>query len=126
MLRLPNKLLASSLIIPGIFLWTQGNSPAIAVKLVGRAVLPPDTFAPGPTSGQFLNLNNDGTVGTATTFNGRSFPFPSPNGQPVQGFSAIIPGPKSGEYLSMIDNGYGTKANSPDSLGSFVHSMLIY
>jgi glycerophosphoryl diester phosphodiesterase len=88
-------------------------------QLVGRAVLPADTFAEGLTSGQFLNLNNDGTVSNNTNFNGRIFPFTAPDGQPVQGFSAVIPGPKTGTYLVMVDNGYGTKANSPDSLLRF-------
>lgn len=99
----------------------NGNQPIAegVTQLVGRAVLNADTFASGTTSGQFLNLNNDGTVGTATNFNGRTFPFPSPNGQPVQGFSAVLPGPVQGTYLVMVDNGYGTKANSPDSLLRF-------
>lgn len=119
MLKLAKFLLCGLSITPAIIFPLFINSQALAVELVGRAVLPADTFAPGPTSGQFLNLNNDGTVGTATTFNGRSFPFPEPNGQPVQGFSAILPGPKTGTYLVMVDNGYGTKANSPDSLLRF-------
>ncbi len=81
-------------------------------ELVGRAVLPASTFAAGPTSGQFLALNNDGTTSPVNS-NGLPVPFPGPNGQPVQGFSAILPGPKVGTYLVMVDNGYGTKANSP-------------
>ncbi len=87
-------------------------------ELVGRAVLPASTFAAGPTSGQFLALNNDGTTSPVNS-NGLPVPFPGPNGQPVQGFSAILPGPKVGTYLVMVDNGYGTKANSPDSLLRF-------
>ena len=93
--------------------------PDGVTQLVGRAVLPADTFAVGVTSGQFLNFNNDGTVGTATDYNGRLFPFDAPNGQPVQGFSAVLPGPKVGTFLFMVDNGYGTKANSADSLLRF-------
>lgn len=88
-------------------------------ELVGRATLPANNFAAGSTSGQFLNLNNDGTLGTATNFNGITFPFNGPNGQPVQGFSAVLPGPKEGTYLVMVDNGYGAKANSADSLLRF-------
>lgn len=78
-------------------------APAIAVELVGRAVLPASTFAPGPTSGQLI---------TAT--NGISAPFVEK--QPIQGFSAVLPGPKPGTFLVMSDNGYGAKANSPDYL----------
>jgi hypothetical protein len=74
-----------------------------AAELLGRAVLPAATFAPGPTSGQF-------TAGA----NGFATPFI--NKQPVQGFSAVLPGPKKGTYLVMMDNGFGSKANSADSL----------
>ena len=74
------------------------------VRLVGRAVLPVETYAPGPPSGTFLP---PGVV------NGISFPLPS---QPVQGFSAIIDGRRRGEYLAMPDNGYGAKKTSGDFL----------
>lgn len=71
--------------------------------LVGRAVLPADTFAPGPVSGA--------QIGTGP-FNGRTPPFP---GQPVQGISAIIEA-GGGTYWAMPDNGYGAKNNSADFL----------
>lgn len=70
--------------------------------LTGWAVLPADTFAPGPASGRF----------TAPA-NGRTPPYA---GQPVQGFSAVLPGPLPGTYHVMPDNGFGTKANSADAL----------
>jgi len=72
-------------------------------QLLGRAVLPADTFAPGPQSGTLL--------GTAP-INGRTPPFP---GQPVQGFSAVLDA-GHGEYWAMPDNGFGAKANSSDFL----------
>jgi len=75
----------------------------VAAELLGRAVLPAATFAPGPTSGQF-------TAGS----NGYRTPFF--NAQPVQGFSAVITGPKKGTYLVMMDNGFGSKVSSPDAL----------
>jgi glycerophosphoryl diester phosphodiesterase len=71
-------------------------------RLVGRAVLPVDTLAPGPTSGA-----------AAASANGITFPLPS---QPVEGFSAIVDGRRPGEILAMPDNGYGSKANSADFL----------
>ena len=77
--------------------------PAQAASLVGFASLPADTFAPGPTSGQF-----------AAGANGRSLPLLRQ--QPVQGFSAVLPGAQPGTYEVMADNGFGTKANSPDTL----------
>ena len=70
------------------------------VTLAGRAVLPADTFAPGPPSGFAI-------VGDT---NGRGVPFAN---QPVQGFSAVLP-TWNGNYLVMADNGFGAKANSAD------------
>ncbi|NJK79133.1 MAG: esterase-like activity of phytase family protein [Chloroflexaceae bacterium] len=69
------------------------------VTLLGRAVLPADTFAPGPPSGAAVRPNN-----------GRTPPFPS---QPVQGVSAVIP-KWNGNFLVMADNGFGAKTNSAD------------
>lgn len=71
--------------------------------LVGFASLPADTFSAGPTSGQF-----------ASSANGRTLPLRAQ--QPVQGFSAVLPGPLPGTFDVMPDNGFGTKANSPDAL----------
>ncbi len=77
------------------------------VGLIGRAVLPADTFYPGPTSGQFL------TPGAPS--NNKPVPFSS---QPVQGFSAIGLN-RDRTYLLMADNGYGAKNNSADFLLGF-------
>jgi hypothetical protein len=89
--------------IAGAFASLTAASQPHAAELLARAVLPAPTFAPGPTSGQFI-----------TSANG--VPVPFLNQQPVQGFSAVLPGPKKGTYLVMMDNGFGSKANSPDSL----------
>lgn len=69
--------------------------------LEARAVLPADTFAPGPPSGAFI-----------TPANGRTPPFPS---QPVQGISAVLPA-GHGSFWVMEDNGFGAKNNSSDFL----------
>jgi glycerophosphoryl diester phosphodiesterase len=74
--------------------------------LVGRAVLPVETYAGPPASGAFV-VPGPGVV------NGITFPLP---GQPVQGFSAIVDGRQPGEVLAMPDNGFGGKANSRDFL----------
>ncbi len=71
--------------------------------LQARAVLPADTFAPGPPSGAFIG---------AGPFNGRTPPFPS---QPVQGISAVLHA-GGGAYWVMEDNGYGSQGNSADFL----------
>ena len=75
---------------------------APAVELTGFAVMPAETFALGPPSGAYRT--------------GAGKPeFPS---QPVQGFSSIRPAAAGGDtdWLALIDNGFGTRVNSPDSL----------
>jgi hypothetical protein len=112
MLRPPaTRVVRSSLLCLGLLallLQAPGASPARAatsqppyVTLIGRAVLPADTFAPGPPSGFAI---------TGDT-NGRTTPFAS---QPVQGFSAVLR-KWNGHYLVLVDNGFGAKANSADS-----------
>jgi hypothetical protein len=83
-----------------------GAEPAnhAGAQLVGRAVLPVATFAGPPAAGAAV---------TPTVQNGFTFPLPE---QPVQGFSSIIDGRSTGEYLAMPDNGFGTKLNSRDFL----------
>ena len=76
---------------------------ASAAELLDRAVLPANSFSPGPTSGQFA-IGANGNV------------LPLINKQPIQGFSAVLRGPVKGTYLVMSDNGFGAKANSPDAL----------
>ncbi|MGI4951431.1 MAG: esterase-like activity of phytase family protein [Janthinobacterium lividum] len=93
-MRRPIALLASTLLLA---------APAGATTLVGRAVLPSATFAPGPTSGQFI-----------TGANGVAVPFT--DAQPVQGFSGIIAGPVPGTFGVLLDNGFGAKSNSADSV----------
>ncbi|CAA9576251.1 MAG: Glycerophosphoryl diester phosphodiesterase [uncultured Thermomicrobiales bacterium] len=72
--------------------------------LEGRAVLPADTFAAGPPAG--------GQIDPTQQTNGRKPPF---QGQPVQGFSAVLDA-GGGAYWAMPDNGFGAKANSGDFL----------
>src|SRR5215475_6067208 len=96
----PPALLAGWL--AGLLLFVGVADAARAQTLEGRAVLPADTFADGPTSGQF--------IGPA---NGRIPPFVG--AQPVQGFSAVLR-TAGGDYLAMADNGFGAKANSADFL----------
>jgi len=78
-------------------------------RLIGRAVLPVETYAPGPPSGSGLVPPGQ----TNIVVNGVHFPTPS---QPVEGFSAILEGRRSGEYLMIPDNGFGGKGNSRDFL----------
>ncbi|MBC7938337.1 MAG: esterase-like activity of phytase family protein, partial [Chitinophagaceae bacterium] len=73
-------------------------------SLSGWALMPANTFADGPTSGQFAGAGAGGN------------PLPLLNQQPVQGFSAVLNGPVAGTYLVMPDNGFGSQANSGDTL----------
>lgn len=73
---------------------------AQAQTLEGFAVLPADTFAPGPTSGQFISPANG------------SVP-PYLDQQPVQGVSSVLAA-AGGGYLVMSDNGFGSQPNSAD------------
>jgi hypothetical protein len=88
--------------VVAVLLFAGVTHSAHAQTLEGRAVLSADTFADGPTSGQF--------IGPA---NGRIPPFVGT--QPVQGFSAVLR-TQGGDYLAMADNGFGAKANSADFL----------
>ena len=76
---------------------------AASASLAGWALMPANTFATGPTTGQF-----------ATGAGGN--PLPLLNQQSVQGFSAVLAGPTAGSYYFMPDNGFGTQGNSADAL----------
>lgn len=76
------------------------GSVAAHSELVGRSVLPAETYRPGSAPSGFFQ--------TGTTLVPRPYPA-----QPVQGFSAMHRN-ADGTYLVMTDNGYGNKANSPD------------
>ena len=73
-----------------------------------RAILSATAYQPGPVSGTQL---------PPTPVNGITPPFP---GQPIPGFSAVIParpGDTSADrLLAMPDNGFGAKNNSADFL----------
>src|SRR5688500_14335918 len=99
-MKCPNRLKRSA---TALLAMGAAASTVQAAELLERAVLPSATFSTGPTSGQF-----------ATGGNGVVTPFI--NKQPVQGFSAVLPGPHDGTYLVMADNGFGNKANSNDAL----------
>lgn len=84
-------------------LFAASQAQAASATLEGWALMPANTFADGPTSGQFAS----GAGGN---------PLPLLSKQPVQGFSAVLAGPTAGSYLFMPDNGFGAKENSADAL----------
>lgn len=111
-----------------------GQEPTkFEAKLVGHAALPASTFVPPPTdapslfatSGKYTgpgNLRDDSLYSRegqtwlsdpdAPRKTGLFLPF---TGQPIQGFSGIKT-LGDGEFLVLIDNGFGNKANSPDAM----------
>ena len=81
--------------------WSGAELTADPV-FVGRAVLPADTFAPGPTSGTRIGPG---------PINGRAVPFD--HQQPVQGFGAVLDH-HDGTFFAMSDNGFGSLENSAE------------
>lgn len=84
---------------------TAACLPAAAGTLTGWAMLPAATFSDGPSSGQFAFSNPNSPTNNP----------PYLNLQPVQGFSGVLQGP-AGSFHMLVDNGFGSKANSPDAL----------
>lgn len=107
--RAPSFVLAASLLALSAPLLAAAPAPAPApATLVGRSVLPADTFVPGPTSGRHLG---------AAVVNGKKAPFEGL--QPVQGFSAVLDN-GDGTFLLCGDNGFGALENSAD------HRLRVY
>jgi glycerophosphoryl diester phosphodiesterase len=75
--------------------------PPPSVELIGMVVMPPEAFRGGPPAGRFDT-------------EGRRAPQARYESQPVQGVSSIKPGPTSGAWWALSDNGFGRKTNSPD------------
>ena len=88
-----------------LFIASSHAAPPGAPTLSGWAMMPAATFSDGPTSGQFAAPNPYGT--NVPPYAGK---------QPVQGFSAVLPGPGADVFRFLVDNGFGAKSNSADSL----------
>lgn len=121
-------LLLSSTMLAG----AEAPQKEFPAKLLGQALLPAATIISAPAdapadlkvSGKFVSPGKRveavgsvmGTSGGRPT--GLSTPFA---GQPVQGFSGIR-SLGNGEFLVLTDNGFGSKANSPDAM-LFFHRL---
>ncbi len=79
----------------------QTRSSARSATLIGRAVLPAETFAEGPPSGSRLGDQPR---------NGVAVPFPA---QPLQGLSGVVDN-RDGTFWALVDNGYGGIVDSAD------------
>lgn len=102
--------------------FAQTEFPAV---LSGHVVLPAETIIDAPadapddlkTSGKYTTGRRVDAVGSVM---GKSFERPSGvsipfKGQPIQGHSGIKTMP-DGTFWIITDNGFGSKANSPDSM----------
>ena len=100
----------------------ESEFPAV---LAGHAVLPAETFIAAPAdapadlqvSGKYTTGRRVDAVGTVM---GKSFERPTGvslpfKGQPIQGHSGVKVMP-DGTYWIITDNGFGSKANSPDAM----------
>lgn len=87
-----------------VFTALVATTTASATELTAWAIMPANTFATGPTSGQFAGPGAGGNA------------LPLIDKQPVQGFSGVLHGPTDSSYYVMPDNGFGAKSNSADAL----------
>jgi hypothetical protein len=76
-------------------------------RLSGWAEIPSTYRHPGPVSGQFAGPANGVT--------------PPYQGQPIPGFSGMIPSRLRGTYIALPDNGFGAQGNSADFVIGFYH-----
>ncbi len=103
----------------------NGDGAEFAARIAGHVILPAETFIEAPAdapadlrvSGKFAN--GPVRIEAIGTSEGRSAGRPTGvklpfRGQPVQGHSGIKAMP-DGTYWVVSDNGFGTKANSPDA-----------
>jgi hypothetical protein len=111
----------------------QTRFPAV---LEGHAILPATTFVPAPAdappelqiSGRFAGstpqrVDTPESVPGISALSDKNAPRPTGislpfKGQPVQGLSGIK-NLKDGTFLTLTDNGFGAKANSPDAMLMF-------
>lgn len=111
---------------------------AFPATLVGHAALPAKTFIAPPkdapeslkTSGKYTTADGHRedrieSIPGSSYLSAKEAPKPTGinlpfKGQPVQGFSGIK-AMKDGSYWVLSDNGYGSKANSPDAILMFHH-----
>lgn len=122
--NLPSRLtLLASCLVFSTTLWAQAQEvPAV---LAGHAVLPVKSSVTAPqdapadlkqsgkyTSGQRVSELGSVAGKSADRLTGIGLPI---NGQPLQGHSGIKHMP-DGTYWVLTDNGFGSKANSPDAM----------
>ncbi|MDO8441666.1 MAG: esterase-like activity of phytase family protein, partial [Polaromonas sp.] len=105
--------------------WPLYAQPAFPATLAGHVVMPAQSFIAAPkdapqdlkSSGKFTTGKRVEALGTVAGLSagrptGVSLPF---KGQPLQGHSGVKKMP-DGSFWILTDNGFGSKANSPDTM----------
>ena len=126
-------LAATAVLVLATHAAAQTKYPAV---LEGHAVLPAMTLVPAPAdapqelqvSGRYagrpgLRIDQVESVPAMSALSDKTAPRPTGisfplKGQPVQGLSGIK-NLRDGTFLTLTDNGFGNKANSPDALLMF-------
>ena len=132
-MRTRSCLLAATSLLLATSALAQTKYPAV---LEGQAVLPAMTLVPPPAdaptdlqiSGRYAGppgqrVDAPESVAGISALSDKAAPRPTGlslplKGQPVQGFSGIK-NLKDGTFLTLTDNGFGSKANSPDAMLMF-------
>lgn len=94
-------LIASALLLAT----SAAHADGLSFELTGWAEIPSTYRHPGPVSGQFAGPANGVT--------------PPYAGQPIPGFSGMIPTDTAGTYYGLPDNGFGAQGNSADFVLGF-------
>lgn len=126
-------LVATAVVVLAVQAAAQTKYPAV---LEGHAVLPAMTLVPPPAdapqelqiSGRYAGpggqrVDAPETIPAMSALSDKAAPRPTGvsfplKGQPVQGLSGIK-NLKDGTFLTLSDNGFGSKANSPDAMLTF-------
>ncbi|ACX88795.1 conserved hypothetical protein [Pectobacterium parmentieri WPP163] len=132
-LRWPTLALFTLMGLNHSFATQTSATTASTAELAGHVVIPAKSFIPAPndapadmkisgkyTTGSRVTTLNSVPAKSADRLTGLSLPV---EGQPLQGHSGIKHMP-DGTYWVLTDNGYGTKANSPDSLLYLNHYQM--
>lgn len=132
-MRAQPLLIATTTLLLASSVMAQTRYPAV---LEGHAVLPAMTLVPAPTdapeqlqiSGRYAGppgqrIDTPESVPGISALSDKNAPRPTGislpfKGQPVQGLSGIK-NMKDGTFLTLTDNGFGSKANSPDAMLMF-------
>lgn len=112
-------------LLASLAVFSVQSETAFPATLSGHVVMPAASFIDAPqdapqdlqVSGKFTNGKRTEALGTVEGLSagrptGVSLPF---KGQPLQGHSGIKKMP-DGSFWILTDNGFGSKANSPDSM----------